>query len=565
MASVAPTINLADYLFTRLHQLGVRSVHGVPGDYNLALLDHVEPCGLRWVGNTNELNAAYAADGYSKTKGIAAIITTFGVGELSAINGIAGAYAERAPVVHIVGSPKRESQESRAKIHHTFNDGDYRRFAAMSAHVTVSQVHLWDFRTAATQIDEVLKECLLKSRPVYLEVPVDMIATLVPSVSLQSPIHLPGPLHLPTHENVQSQIPSRIYSTQQPIILVDGEIRPFGIIKDVQRLVELTHWPTWTTGFGKGLLDETLPNMHGVNRGKYGGPIETAFIAEADLVLCFGPHFSSTNTFGYSSVPTTDVRIGDSVFRDVPASSITSWLSQNLDTSRVRRYSPYPELPRPTVLSFSNLEGHKPITQHSLWLLLANIFRPGDIVLGETGTAGHGVRTMPLPKFTRAFVPVTWLSIGYMLPAAQGAALAQRELIEASTYNGNNAFRTVLFIGDGSFQMTVQELSTIIRHNLNVIVFVINNDGYTIERCIHGYTQSYNDIARWRYCEAPSFFGASSAFTAKVATWAELDSVLRNEELLDGDGLRLVEIVMDREDAPERSLLDMLKVQKAHG
>lgn len=302
--------------------------------------------------------------------------------------------------------------------------------------------------------------------------------------------------------------------------------------------------------------------------------IETAFIAEVDLVLCFGPHFSSTNTFGYSSVPKMDVsilikenevRIGDSVFRDVPASSITSWLSQNLDTSRVRRYSPYPELPRPTVLSFSNLEGHKPITQDSLWLLLANIFRPGDIVLGETGTAGHGVRTMPLPKFTRAFVPVTWLSIGYMLPAAQGAALAQRELIEASAYNGNNASRTVLFIGDGSFQMTVQELSTIIRHNLNVIGFVINNDGYTIERCIHGYTQSYNDIARWRYCEAPSFFGTSSAFTAKVATWAELDSVLRNEELLDGDGLRLVEIVMNREDAPERSLLDMLKVQKAHG
>jgi pyruvate decarboxylase len=172
---------------------------------------------------------------------------------------------------------------------------------------------------------------------------------------------------------------------------------------------------------------------------------------------------------------------------------------------------------------------------------------------------------MPLPKSTRAFVPVTWLSIGYMLPAAQGAALAQRELIEASAYNGNNASRTILFIGDGSFQMTVQELSTIIRHNLNVIVFAVNNDGYTIERCIHGYTQSYNDIARWRYCEAPSFFGASSAFTAKVATWAELDSVLRNEELLDGDGLRLVEIVMDREDAPEGSLLDMLKVQKAHG
>lgn len=101
---MAQTIKIAEYLFTRLHQLGLRSVHGVPGDYNLTLLDYVEPSGLHWVGNCNELNAGYAADGYARIKGIGAIITTFGVGELSAINAIAGAYCERVPLVRLSSS-----------------------------------------------------------------------------------------------------------------------------------------------------------------------------------------------------------------------------------------------------------------------------------------------------------------------------------------------------------------------------------------------------------------------------------------------------------------------------
>lgn len=583
MTSSPPTVKLAEYLFTRLRQLGVESVHGVPGDYNLPLLDYVGPSGLRWVGNTNELNAAYAADAYSRIKGLGALVTTFGVGELSAINGIAGAYAERAPVVHIVGSPKRESQESRALIHHTFNDGEYRRFAAMHTHVTVAQAYLWDARVAATHIDEVLRECIFKSRPVYIEIPVDMVAVPVPSAGLDSAIQLPAPVDLPHHEDVLSEILSMIYAAERPIILVDGEIRALGITEDVERLVESTRWPTWTTPFGKGLLNETLPNMHGVNRGKYGDPSEQAFIRDADLVLFFGPHPSSTNTYLYSSIPRTDVTIqirenevqirGSSVLRDVPARSITPRLAGALDLGRIRRYDPYPDLPRPTVLSFASVvEGSgksRPIAQDSLWRLLANVIRPGDIVLGETGTAGHGVLMMPLPENTRLFNPVTWLSIGYMLPAAQGAALAQRELVRGASAGGgggggNDRARTILFIGDGSFQMTAQELSTIIRHDLNVIVFVINNDGYTIERCIHGREQGYNDVAPWRYLEAPSFFGARpGAFTARAGTWAELEEVLGKAELLDGEGLRMVEIVVGREDAPPGLLPDLLKAQEA--
>jgi pyruvate decarboxylase len=87
-------IDLADYLFRRIRQIGVKAVHGVPGDYNLTALDYVEPAGLDWIGNANELNAGYAADGYARIRGAAALVTAFGVGELSAINAVAGAYSE---------------------------------------------------------------------------------------------------------------------------------------------------------------------------------------------------------------------------------------------------------------------------------------------------------------------------------------------------------------------------------------------------------------------------------------------------------------------------------------
>src|SRR4051794_27575791 len=157
------TITLAEYLFIRLRQLGVGAIHGVPGDYNLTLLDYVEPTGLLWVGNANELNAGYAADGYARIKGVGALVTTFGVGELSAINAIAGAFTERAAVVHIVGTPPRASQDGRLKIHHTFNDGEYRRFGLMAAQVTVAQANLRDPRTCPEQIDEVLRQCLIHS------------------------------------------------------------------------------------------------------------------------------------------------------------------------------------------------------------------------------------------------------------------------------------------------------------------------------------------------------------------------------------------------------------------
>ncbi|KAG5951859.1 hypothetical protein E4U53_002104 [Claviceps sorghi] len=564
-------VKLAEYLFTRLRQLGVGSVHGVPGDFNLTMLDHVEPAGLTWVGNANELNAAYAADGYARIKGLGAVVTTFGVGELSAINAIAGAYAEFAPVVHVVGSPARQVQEARTLVHHTFADGEFRRFSRMAAEVTIAQTRLWDPATSAQQVDDVLCACLLRCRPVYIELPVDMVDAVVSGDRLQTPIRVPGPEAPPALEQVLSAVLGKMETARQPIIYVDGESRPLGILDPLQRLVSATKWPTFTSAFGKGLVDETQGNHHGVYQGKWGHPAVHDFVKAADLVLCFGPHFSGTNTHMWSSIPeagemisftTTGVKIGAEHHRDVPATLILSRLVQALDVSTMRSYDPYPDIPRHELLDASSLPGTDVITQDKAWRVLGSLIRPGDIVMGETGTPAFGVREMPLQKHCRLFTAATWLSIGYMLPAAQGAALAQKELMAASQWHGVDKARTILFIGDGSFQMTAQEMSTMIRHDLDVLIVLINNDGYAIERFIHGRKQAYNDVARWRYLEAPGFFGAPrGTFTASARTWAELRAVLDHDAVRNTRGLSMVEVVMEREDAPRGQLRGVLDQQ----
>ncbi|KAH6879436.1 thiamine diphosphate-binding protein [Thelonectria olida] len=532
----------------RLRQLGVDSIHGVPGDYNLELLDYVQPAGLRWVGNANELNAAYAADAYSRIKGIGAVITTFGVGELSAVNAIPGAYTEFAPVVHIVGIPSRASQENRLLVHHTFNDGEYRRFAAIHAHVTVAQACLNDPRTSAEQIDAALSQCLLYSRPVYIE----------DAKRLQSPIIVPDGEPDEAQDEVLRKIFNRIYHARQLVIIVDGESRPIGIQESVQ-------WPTWTTPFGKGLTDETLHNLHGIYRGSFDDPNTRTFIKESDLVL-------SSNSYSYSTVPKSDaailfttkgVRVGSQLYRDVSSKYIMSRVANDLDLTCVLSYDPYPHLPQDTLARIPEKLLDEPLTHDRLWRILANFVRPGDIVLGETGTAGYGVREMPLPPHTRVFTPVTWLSVGYMLPGAQGAALAQDELIKSSNYFGLSSAKTILFIGDGSFQMTAQEIATMIRHKLNITIFLINNDGYTIERAIHGRKQDYNNVSPWRYLKAPEFFGAKeSTYTGSARTWRELRDVLGHEGLNQDKELRMVEIFVEREDCPKGPLSHFLETQK---
>ncbi|KAI4731567.1 pyruvate decarboxylase [Aureobasidium sp. EXF-10728] len=575
MASTSQdTITLADYVFARLHQLGIRSVFGVPGDYNLRLLDFVEPAGLHWVGNCNELNSAYAADAYARIHGVSALVTTFGVGELSAVNGIAGAYAEKAPIISIVGTPARATQEARTNVHHTFADGDFNRFAAMHTHVTIAQTNLLDPRTAPEQFDVTVQQALIHSRPVYIQLPADMVDVKVSAAGLKSKISLP-PISTGDNESkVSSRIVEMMHSAKKPLIFVDGETRCLDVLDEVNELVKTTGWPVWTSPFGKGLVNEHLESFQGIYNADLGSESAKSYFESADLALVFGPHFSSTNTALFSTIPKQansvsfserHVKIGSEITRDVSNKKLVALLLQQLDRSKISK----PESPSRPSQTRPSVESSGLLTQKDFYRFVNPMLKPGDIVMGETGTASHGSRDLVLPAGSCYFTAVTWLSIGYMLPAALGAAIAQRDSENWRKRSGNedaSEDRVVLFIGDGSLQMTVQEISTMIREKLNIVIVVINNDGYTIERVIHGRKQAYNDIASWRYLQALNMFGATQdeveTNTFSARTWGELEAVIGSGLLTNGKGVRMLEVFMEREDA-SGFLLKLLNNQKA--
>lgn len=315
-------VDIAKYLFTRLHQIGVRSVHGLPGDYNLVALDYIPDCGLKWVGNCNELNAgtsssldvaqnrgnnkltflfpAYAADGYARVKGMAAVVTTFGVGELSALNGIAGSYSEHVPVVHIVGTPSTLSQRDGMLLHHTLGNGDFNVFANMSREISVATAKLTDPYEAAAQIDHALKECWLKSRPVYISLPTDMVQKKIEGERLKKPIDLSPPANDPDKEAyVVDVILKYLHAAKNPIILVDACAIRHRVLEETHDLIDKLGIPVFVTPMGKGAVNETHANYGGVYAGDGSQPHVKQRVESSDLILTIGAIKSDFNTGGH--------------------------------------------------------------------------------------------------------------------------------------------------------------------------------------------------------------------------------------------------------------------------
>lgn len=597
------TIDLAQYIFTRLQQLGVQTIYGVPSDFNLTALDYVAPTGLSWAGNANELNAGYAADGYARIKGLAAVFTAFGVGELSATNAIGGAYAEYAPVVHVVGTPPRAVQKDRLCMHHSLGDGDFRVFADIASRLTVAQVNLDDPVQAPARVDHALRQCIVHSRPVYIELPTDMVRAQVSRARLDAPIDR-APLQGDSEATMRcvARIVEKLAAAWQPWIIVDVLTWRFDATAEVNDLVSQSGIPTSTTPGGKGIVDETLPNFHGVYAGAFDSESNIAWATTADLILRIGPLDADANTFSFTALPDPAKTISlhwdriedgtggaQEVFSRISLKSVLRTLVEQLSISSSEMHLLQRARPRNPFALSSPIEELKGlalpretdfITQATFWPQISRFLRQNDIVLTETGTASIGSRHLVFPRGCKLINSTLWLSIGYMLPASAGASAAQRELnmvASSGADGGANGTgtplraegRTILFEGDGSLQMTVQGISDMIRARLDVIIFVLNNKGYTIERWIHGMEAPYNDIQPWRYLDAPNFFGGDQhstngrrlqdgpndepypIYTKRVSTWGELNHVLADANFARGKGLAMVEIIMDEQDAPE--------------
>src|SRR6201998_4332685 len=183
----SPTV--IEHVLSRLKDLGVSKVFGVAGDFAFPIEDAIVGFpGIDWVGCCNELNASYAADGYGRIQGIAALNTTYGVGELSAISGIAGAYAEHVPVFHLVGMPNLPTQAARGLVHHTLGNGEFDFFHKMAEHVVCASAVLTP-QNVAYETERLIAEALFHRRPVYMAFPTDVANQ--PVVSNASPLDPP--------------------------------------------------------------------------------------------------------------------------------------------------------------------------------------------------------------------------------------------------------------------------------------------------------------------------------------------------------------------------------------
>lgn len=558
------SISLAGYLFSRLKQQGVNAVHGVPGDFTLKSLDHLKTSGLKWVGCCNELNAGYAADGYARVKGLSALSTTYGVGELSAINAVAGSYAEDVPVVHIVGTPQWHVQQSGAKVHHTLGDGRFRVFAEAHKNFVAAQTNLIDITKAPEQIDETLETCLTTSKPVYVELPCDMVAREVSTERLE---HYKLRTHRASSSQVEAEqakyILSKIYAARQPLILVDRGLGIEHCLKqEINDFVGASGIPTLTLPSGNGMVDHSFANYFGVNEGSVGQINTLPYLDAADFVISFGPQGSDTQTLGWRVLPPQDktITIGNTFViagKEMKQTSVdTRALMRKIISQVDRQLIAKPDTAslgnfrkvEPPTLSASNVDDS--IDQSTLYLRLQPMIRKNDIIFLGNATPILGGRCFVLPHGAQVIASGMWFSIGSMLPCALGAAIAQQ-----ADYPER---RVILIDGDGNVQVSVQEISTIIRHRLNITIFIINNGGYAYERQIHGMYETYNDLALWRYLEAPKLFGAADLDdyyqinTWQLRTWRDLTALLHEDSFNNGRGLKLVEVIVDKFDVPEK-------------
>jgi TPP-dependent 2-oxoacid decarboxylase len=528
---------IGEFLLRRLREAGIKHLFGVPGDYNLVLMQQLEDRGEpAWIGNCNELNASYATDAYARVNGLGALAVTYGVGALSAINGIAGAYSEHVPVILICGSLPLRAIQRADLMHHTLIDPEKGNLFRIFSEVTVAQTRLTP-ENAVSEIDRLIVTAWRRKLPVYMELPSDIVHLEVetPDDTLELRM-LAG-----DQESLNSctrTILERLNAAKSPALLLDIDAIRFGVAENVMRLADRFQMQVATLNCAKGAVPESSPRFVGTYGGAAGSPPARVAIEESDCLLTVGyRRVETTAGFFTAKLPASAVHL-NSDHADTPERSYQGVylgeLLQSLVDSSVANGTEKAPARSSRLPAF--IPSEAPLTEEAYWSAIQAFLRPGDVIVVEDGASSSGMGRLTLPDnctyITGAYV---WCSIGYATGALLGAILAAP------------GRRHILLTGEGSLQMTVQEISTVMRHDLKPFIFVINNAGYTVERAVLGRDARYNDVANWRYSELPNVFSREKkAETYVVHTSKDLQKVLDAPH----SGMVFVESVMDKFDAP---------------
>ncbi|MDH6281104.1 alpha-keto acid decarboxylase family protein [Prescottella agglutinans] len=525
------------YVLGQLEEIGVGDIFGVAGDYAFPVNDAiVEHPSINWVGCSNELNAAYAADGYARMRRVGAVCTTFGVGELAAMSGIAGSYAEHLAVFHLVGAPNLATQEARALVHHTLGNGEFELFHKMAEPIVCASAIITP-QNVASETERLIDAALYHRRPVYMAIPGDVAAmpVLANGPAPSWPTSDPEALAAAT-----DAVNAALDNAGQACVLPGVLVRRLGLQDAVAAVVDAAGLPFATMFGDKSVLGETHPNYIGMYVGRLMGEPVRAFVESCDAVVMIGAMLTDGNTAGHTvrldpekaiTIDHHRTTVGSVVYRNVEMVDILAHLSRRKGKSFRR-----PDI-APGTLGPATGDGADAITADALYPRLAGFFRPDDVIMTDTGTSSLGLTFAQMPAGAEFHNQTLWASIGWATPAAFGAAV------------GAPGRRIVLVTGEGSHQMTAQEIGQFGRRGLRPIIFVLNNSGYLSERMLcKDETIAYNDVAAWNYAELPHAMGCQGWFTARAGTCGELDEALRT--VGQSDGAAYIEVVTDAYEAP---------------
>jgi TPP-dependent 2-oxoacid decarboxylase len=484
----APRITtVAGYLLARLAEAGLISIFGVPGDYNLPILDAIAARpGLAWIGMATEQGAGYAADSYARQRGLGALVTTFGVGELSAMNAIAGAYAEFVPVVHIVGTPALAARESAVTLHHNLPGRDYGHFARMAAEITAAQADL-RAATAPEEIDRVVSTALRTSRPVYLTIPADVagLPVLAPAGRLPRAVPDPDPAVVAAFTGC---IRRMLAAADRASLLVGHLTARHRVTSQVRDLAVAGNFPVAVLSTAKGDFPESDPRFAGLYAGPASAKRARVAVEDADVLITAGVTLADTVLGGAHQLSAgrridlaaEQASIDGTVYPGIGLRQSLAILAAAARSVLLR--TGLADLP-PFEAAPDDRGG--PPTQRSLWARVQDLLQPGDLLIADQGTAFYGAAGLTLPDGAQLIGQPLWASTGWALPATLGASLAAPDR------------RVVLVVGDGAMQQTAAELGTLLGQGLAPVIIVLNNGGYTTERAVSHPDAVYHQIPAW--------------------------------------------------------------------
>jgi indolepyruvate decarboxylase len=533
----ARPLSIGQYLIRRLQDYGLKHVFGIPGDYILTFYGQLEQSPIEVIGCTREDCAGFAADAYARINGLGAVCVTYCVGGLSVCNSIAGAYAEKSPVVVISGAPGLGERVNNPLLHHKVRD--FRTQLEVFEKLCVACTELIDPSIAFREIDRVLDTVVRYKRPGYIEIPRDLVE-IVPQI-----VHTYHNGELPPEpqvvEEAAGEAAELLAKAQRPIIIAGVEIHRFGLQDKVLALAERYQLPIAATILGKSVVPEKHPLFIGLYEGAMGRPEVTKFVEDSDCVLLLGTFMTDLNLGIFTAqldparcvyVTSEQLRIRHHHYHHVPLDTFLEQLARR-ELAVVQR--PIPADLRPPRPPF-HLEPSAPLTIRRIIDRLDVQIDDGTIVIADIGDALFSATELTIHQRTEFISPAYYTSMGFSVPAALGALAARPQS------------RVLVICGDGAFQMTGMELSTIVRRGLAPIVIVLDNKGYGTERFLHEGDWQYNNIHPWKYHRLPEVLGGGSGY--EVRTEGEFDTAL-NKAWNDRHGASLIQAHIPLHDASD--------------